>query len=150
KEILRSGQMPRSLSGRIVLFHVIDNIRGQVVPWRPQDVATCDFEMKKLSANRFFFHGRFLKRGATAFFTDRGHEGSIDGELTIDPSSAKVTRFRAYSDGIAWGKAPYFRPDVPPSGRYPLVIAMQEVRDTSKCVEPAFAGMGAGYHWPRL
>ena len=70
--------------------------------------------------------------------------------MTIDPKTSKVTRFRAYASGVAWGKAPYFRPDVPPGGRYPLVIAMKEVTDTSKCVEPAYAGMGGGYHYPRL
>jgi len=149
KSILQSGQMPRTLASRILIYHVIDNVRGQVVPWHSQDVRTCDFSMKKLSANTFSFHGTFMKQGSTGFFTDRGHEGTIDGQMTIDPSSSKVTRFRAYSSGVAWGKAPHFRPDVPPAGRYPLVIAMTEVTDLSKCVEPAYAGMGGGYHWPR-
>lgn len=152
KAILSSGQMPRTLAARIVLFHIIDNVRGQVVPWQPQDVRTCDFDMTKLSGNRFSFHGKFLKQGTTAFFTDRGHEGTIDGEMTIDPKISKVTRFRAYASGVAWGKAPRFRPDVPPAGRYPLVIAMQEVKDTSKCVAPAYAagGTNGNYRWPRL
>jgi hypothetical protein len=150
KQILQSGQMPRALAARIVIFHVIDNVRGQVVPWHPQDVRTCDFTMKTLGGNKFSFHGSFMKQGTTAFFTDRGHEGTIDGEMTIDPKTSKVTRFRAYSNGVAWGKAPYFRPDVPPAGRYPLVIAMTEVTDTSKCVEPAFAAMNGSYRWPRF
>jgi hypothetical protein len=150
RSILSTGQIPGSLSGRIVLFHVLDNVRGQVVPWRPQDVSLCDFTTTKLASNRFSFHGKFAKQGTTGFFTDRGHEGTIDGELTIDPSSAKITKFRAYSSGVAWGKAPTWRPDVPPPGRYPLQIAMEEVTDTSKCVEPAYAGMGGGYRFPRV
>ena len=150
QEILRTSQMPQSLSNRIVLFHILDNVRGQVVSWRGQDVKTADFSMKKLEANRFSFHGKFLKQGSTPFFTDRGHDGTIDGEISIDPKTKKVTRFRAYAGGVAWGKAPYARPDVPPTGRYPLVIGMKEVTDTSECVQPAYAAIGAGYHWPRL
>lgn len=150
QEIAKSAQMPRSLAARIVLFHVLDNVRGQVVPWRPADVKTCDFSMKRIDGSRFSFHGKFLKQGSTPFFSDRGHDGMIDGELSIDPKTKKVTKFRAYSAGVAWGKAPYFRPDVPPAGKYPLVIAMKEVTDTADCVQPAYAGMGAGYHYPRL
>jgi hypothetical protein len=149
REILRSETMPRTLAARIVLFHILDNVRGQVVPWQPRDVRQCDFSLKKLEPNQFAFHGKFLKQGSTAFFSDRGHEGAIDGALTIDPKTSKVTRFRAYSAGVAWGKAPYARPDVPPAGRYPLVIGMKEVVDASKCVLPAGAGAGDGYRHPR-
>jgi hypothetical protein len=149
-----SFEMPRSLSARIVLYAIIDNVRGQVVPWQPRDVSKMDFTVTALSstekAKKFSFTGSYAKQGRTSFFSDRGHEGKIEGAMEIDVATASVTRFRAFCDGVAWGVAPTFRPDVPPAGHYPLVIAMTETQDRTNCVWPAAALMGEGYRRPRL
>jgi hypothetical protein len=146
--------MPRSLAARIVLYGIIDNVRGQVVPWQPRDVSKIEFTVTAQPtysrAARFKFSGSFAKRGTTPFFTDRGHEGKIEGTFEVDQATEVVTKFRAYSEGVAWGVAPHARPDVPPAGKYPLVVAMVEAQDRTMCVWPATAMIGDGYRNPRL
>lgn len=142
--------LPQALATRIVLFHVLDNTRGEPVPWQPRDVRRATFSMRvtgRADGRRAFaFSGDYAKRGATPFFTDRGHEGHMEGEFEIDTSSRKTTRFRAYSEGQAWGDAPYWRPGNPPRGRYPLVIAMIEANDALAASCPPQAAESGGYY----
>ncbi len=147
--------MPRTLLARLVVFHIIDNTRGQVVPWKPQDVSKADFTMRAIrnaSGRRTFtFRGDFAKRGRTDFFTNRGHEGHIEGELDVGIKTEKIVRFRAYGEAQAWAEAPTFRPTNPPRGRYPLVIAMVEANDAlGQCAAPEVAETGSYYEHIQL
>ena len=147
--------MPRTLVARLVLFHIVDNTRGQVVPWRPQDVSKAAFTARSLrTANgrrTFSFSGDFAKRGATNFFTDRGHEGHIEGEFDVEIATQKITRFRAYAEAQSWAEAPTERPGNPPRGRYPLVIGMIEANDAlAQCAPPEPSEAGDYYARPSL
>jgi len=151
----RPFAMPRTLVARLVLFHIVDNTRGQVMPWRPQDVSKADFTARAThTANgrrTFSFSGDFAKRGATNFFTDRGHEGHIDGEFDVDIATQKITRLRAYGKAQSWAVASAERPTNPPRGRYPLVIGMIEANDTlAQCAPPEASEAGDYYARPPL
>lgn len=142
--------MPRTLVARLVLFHIIDNTRGQVLPWRPQDVTKADFSMRATGETgelrTFSFVGDFAKRGTTGFFTDRGHEGHIDGEFSVDMKTNEILKFRAYCEAQAWAEAPHDRPGNPPKGRYPLVIAMIEADDELATCAPPEASFTGDYY----
>ena len=147
--------LPRTLAARIVLFHVVDNTRGQPYPWRPQEVRRATFTARVTrrpeGRRAFSFTGDYAKQGSTPFFTDRGHEGRMEGEFELDPKTAKIVRFRAYGEGQAWAKAPYARPGNPPPGRYPLVIAIIDANDAlSTACPPEPSETGEYYRRPPL
>src|SRR6185436_13099079 len=95
--------MPRTLVARLVVFHLVDNVRGQVWPWRPQDVSRATFTARVVRANgnvrTFSFTGDFAKRDAhPPQWNDRGQEGRVEGEFDVDVPGAKIVRFRGYAE----------------------------------------------------
>jgi hypothetical protein len=153
RQLNQDFAMPRNLVARLVVFHIIDNVRGQVIPWRPADVTKANFTaraVKKADGNRTFtFQGEFAKRGSIQAYPERGHEGTIAGEFDVDVKTVKITRFRAYSEGEAWATSRYNWPSNPPKGRYPLVLALVDADDKlAKVVPPESAATGAYYMRP--
>ncbi len=155
REILAGGErskgdfaLPATLAGRIVRYHLHDNVRGTADMWEPAQVRRADFTVREISrakgARVFSLRGTFAMQLDTGA---RGQEGWLQGEFTIDPGAAKITRFRAYSEGKAWGRSKHTLEE--PAGRFPLVIAMVETNDAvSRIVPPHFIWMGNQYRQP--
>lgn len=157
EEILSSGNkspdsfvLPRTLVARLIVFHMVDGTRGQVWPYRPQDVSKARFTAKVLGSNgtnrTISFTGDYAKRDShPPQWNDRGQEGQIDGEFDIDTRTKKITRFRAYADSQAWTDATY-DPRRPPTGRYRLLTAVVEATgELAEHVAPEPAGTGDYY-----
>lgn len=146
--------MPPTLVARLTVFHLVDNVRGQVGDWQPRDVQRAKFRMQSASVNgtmrRFTFTGDFAKQSANPpHWCDRGHEGRVDGEFDIDPKTEQITRFRMFADCTAWSdQGGNFHP---PSGRYKIVTAAVEATDElARQIAPEQANTGPFYFQTRL
>jgi hypothetical protein len=148
--------LPEALVARLVAFHMVDNVRGQVWPWRPQEITKARFTARFVSEEgtqrTYKLHGDFAKRDShPPAWNDRGHEGTFEGELTIDMQSNKIVRFRARADCTAWSDATYDRNSPPPTGRYTVICALVEANDKlAQEVTPEQAGTGEYYLHSRL
>jgi hypothetical protein len=157
REILSAGNkvgrafaMPSTLVARLVRFHLVDNVRGEPDMWAPDEVGKAAFTAwlteKTPTTGTFTFSGTFAQQTADG---RRGGEGKIEGVFDVDPRTAKIVRFRAYSEGEAWG-AGHFTGNAP-QGRFPLVIAMVEAADSvAKAVPPQGILWGEQYFTSRL
>jgi hypothetical protein len=85
-------------------------------------------------------------RGTWSATGEVGREGTISGEFDIDADTSKIVRFRAYSDGLAWGGTDASG-IAPPPGRFPLKFALVEAEDdASRSVFPVgYPGNEAAY-----
>lgn len=153
-ERANSFAMPRTFVGRLVTFHLVDNVRGQVWPWRPQDISRASFIARTVrtegKVRTFAFNGSFAKRSSNPpAWQDRGLEGTVEGEFDVDMATARIVRFRAHAGSQSWSDARHERNFPPPSGRYPLVTAMVEANDDlAKHVAPEQAITGQHYLRP--
>jgi hypothetical protein len=128
----REVEMPSTLVARLTVFHLVDNVRGQVWSWQPRDVRRASFRVKAAggsgSTRKFTFTGDFAKQSNNPpAWTDRGHEGKIDGEFEVDTKTEQIVRFRMFADCTAWSDQRGNFP--PPSGRYKIVTAAVEATD---------------------
>jgi len=155
----RGGQpfeMPRTLVARLVTFHLVDNVRGQVWAYRPGDVSRARFTARPVGSDgqvrRFTFTGEYAKRSSNPpHWTDRGQEGRVEGEFELDAERGKIVRFRALVESQAWDQSEQPRNFPPPSGRYPLLTAITEANDElSQQITPEPAGTGQYYLRPVL
>lgn len=148
--------LPENLVARLVTFHMVDNVRGQVWPWRPQDISrarfTARFVREDGTQRTFTLRGDFAKRDShPPQWNDRGHEGTLGGQLTVDTQTNKIVRLRARVDCTAWSDATYDRNAGPPSGRYPIITALVEANDKlAQEVTPEQAPTGQYYLYSRL
>lgn len=141
---------PQSWAARMTRFHIIDNVRGEPDMWREHDVKKATFTTRVLKQEgdirTFQFAGLFSQVTANKA---RGLDGKIEGEFDVDCRSFRVTRWRAYSQSLAFGRST-FTPD-PPKGKFPLVIAMVETNDEiSKIVPPQAVSYGEDYHHAQI
>ncbi|MBI5759947.1 MAG: hypothetical protein HZA46_15625 [Planctomycetales bacterium] len=150
----REVEMPPTLVARLTVFHLIDNVRGQVWSWQPRDVRKANFRVKAAGGSgqtrKFTFTGDFAKQSSNPpAWTARGHEGKIDGEFEVDTKTEKIVRFRMFADCTAWSdQGGNFRP---PSGRYKIVTAAIEATDElAQQIAPEPANTGNHYLRSRL
>lgn len=145
-----SGQpfaLPTSMVSRMVLFHMVDNVRGQVPTYQPQSVSRATFNARAAGGTgnmrRFTFAGDYAKRDSRPpRWNDRGQEGRVEGEFEVDVSASRITRLRAVAESQGWSDAT-FSPYPPPSGRYPIVCALIEANDDiAQRVTPEPAAQG--------
>lgn len=139
--------LPRTLVTRLLVFHLVDNVRGQV--WAYQTGAlrgpglTGRVTASKGAVRTIAVSGSFSKRDShPPQWTDRGHEGTLAGEIELDTAVHRLIRFRAHADCRAWTDATY-DPRTPPRGRYPVQTALIEATDPLSAripPEPSLAG----------
>ncbi len=129
-------KMPDSLARRMARFHLLDNVRGTPDMWDAHEVKHLTFQARLVQdaggVRTIAFAGTFAMQTNSE---KKGYTGKVEGELAIRASDAQVVRFRAFSDGKAWGDGTY-TPNAP-KGRYTLQIAMVEAHDpTARIVPP--------------
>lgn len=136
------GKLPEALARRLARFHFVDNVRGEPNMWSDSEVAKLDLRVvqdpeHKGKLRAFKIQGSFL----TASTKDaHGMEGTVDGWISIDEVSTRVTQLYVVVDALAWGSGSYTKN--PPPGRFPVVIGIQIVGDAmSRRVPPQ------GYLW---
>jgi hypothetical protein len=130
----RELELPENLVTRLVLFHLIDNVRGQVWPWQPASIkkAVLRGRVSGVEGDRrkLVFTGTFAKQDThPPQWTDRGQEGTIEGELEIDVKTERVVRFRAIAKSTAWTDLTANVVARAPSGKYSMVTAIIEAED---------------------
>jgi hypothetical protein len=79
--------------------------------------------------------------------SQRGIEGTIDGEIEVDPAQRRLLWFRAFAEATAWGDSKFTAHA--PNGKFPLVIGMLNVDDgLAKTVAPDAISLGDLYFSP--
>jgi hypothetical protein len=133
--------------GRLVRFHLVDNIRGEPSFWQPQEVKKADFTCRLLPGSgpaSMQITGAFEMQTADG---SRGMTGRLDGQITF--AKGGLSTFKAYGEATAWGAGTY-TPN-PPAGKFPMVFAIVQVNDaTSKIVTPQAATWAGEYENPGL
>ncbi|HEY9790416.1 MAG TPA: hypothetical protein V6D22_08455 [Candidatus Obscuribacterales bacterium] len=138
--------LPKTLVGRLVRFHLIDNVRGEPDQWQPSDIKQADFSANLITttahAKRFHFAAKY---GQEAADHQRGQTGQLEGTFDVLTDTGKVANFRAYGKAVAWGRSTWTPGE--PKGKFALVTAMVSADDpTSQVVPPQFYwGNGDGY-----
>lgn len=149
--------LPEALVTRLVRFHLVDGVRGTPDLWAPYEVKRAAFTGKTLrqtgTVRTLSFVGDFSMRGGrnsaapetAGQRVEQGHVGRIEGEVDIDLKTQALLRFRAYSDGQAWGEGT-FTP-YPPPGRFRLLSALVEASpadQAARVVPPEAVATGRG------
>lgn len=132
----KSFWMPSSMVARMVRYHLVDNVRGEPDMWERSQIKQAKFYAQFTGSNNsskcYVFHGDFSQTTADG---RRGFKGTIDGRFEAPIGQCRLTRFRAFAQGQAWGSGRFT--EGAPKGRFPLVIAMVETNDEiSKAVPP--------------
>lgn len=140
--------MPRDLKMRLVRYNLIDNVRGQPDLWEASQVKKADLTVTPIGrsggAMVYKLSGAFAMGTADS---KRGIDGTIEGEIEVDPASRKLLWFRAFAEASAWGDSKFTAHA--PSGKFPLVIGMLNVDDgLSKTVAPDAISLGDVYFSP--
>jgi len=147
--------LPRTLVTRLLVFHMVDNVRGQVWAYQTGTLRgpglTGRVAASKGAVRTIAVSGSFSKRDShPPQWSDRGHEGTVTGEIEVDTERNRITRFRAHADCRAWSDAGY-DPRRPPVGRYPIQTALVEATDAlSQRIPPEPALTGQHYLRPEL
>ncbi len=128
------AQLPLALLSRVVRFHLVDGVRGTPDMWGLNEVHHADFQAKVVrqegAVRTLAWKGEFAMRGTRRSAVgerqrvEQGHAGALEGEIDLHVSAGRVLRFRALSEGRAWGEGSYT--PYPPPGRFRLLIAMVE------------------------
>src|SRR5262249_37859070 len=134
--------------------------RGTPDMWSPNEVRRQDFQARVVrQAGRvrtLALRGEFAMRGTRRSAVgareraEQGHTGVLEAEIDVDVSAPRLLRFRALSEGDAWGEGTYT--PYPPPGRFRLLIAMVEASptdETARTVPPEAVATQSGdgpYH----
>jgi hypothetical protein len=114
--------VPAAIARRIARFHLVDDTRGEPVPWRREEVRLAEMTVALECAEGAVVTARV--RGAARLETasgDRGFEAVLAGVIVYDREAAAFRRFDLLAVGEHWGAAP-FAPGARP-GRAPLGVA---------------------------
>lgn len=144
----KSFPLPKTVAGRLVRFHFVDNIRGEPNFWRPAEVQkanfTCTFVRTSSTSTLYKLSGTFAMRTAD---NARGMEGKIEGNVVVTNKAQMIVQ--AYGEGSAWGAGTY-TPN-PPAGKFPMVFAIVTADDAvSRVVTPQAATWAGEYEKPGL
>lgn len=144
RALAETSAFPRTVLARLVRFHFLDNGRNVGVAYGEDEVSRADFSTKVIRTDG---NVRTLRFAGTwsAEREDREHAekvgivGQLEGELDVDVTKFRITHFRAYGEGTAWGDV---KRTGAPEGRYRLAFALVEVDDfVSKSVQPFYSGV---------
>lgn len=147
---LRKGQLSEAWLGRILRFHLLDNVRGEPDPWSADNVELAQFESPNVDRSEeqtvVSFTGQFrMRANATERLPERGYEGTLEGQITFGPKGA-LTDLKILATGEAWGRSRYTPGS--PDGRFPLKIAfVNATQPRHREVPPGMYFFGAHRYW---
>jgi hypothetical protein len=134
------AELPSSLVGRIVRFHLVDSVRGTPTLWSKNEVQAVRSEAHLLKQEGnvrsmafsidFTMVGRRQSALGDRERVQQGYAGRLDGELDLDVKTGQLLRFRAFAAGKAWGEGTY-TPN-PPPGKFRLLVSMVEAQEQDR------------------
>jgi len=110
-------ELPPALLSRLVRYHLVDNVRGEPPMWSNADIRALEVKLVR-SADSFALSGSFELRTAN---DDRGYVGSLEGTLSLERGTRRVSALTLLAEGEAWGRG-HWTPGQP-KGRFPLLVA---------------------------
>src|SRR4029450_7956680 len=110
-QALVKGELPESLTKRIVRYHLVDNTRGTPTGWTEPEIQKLEM---KLSEGRLTGRVHLETKDGK-----RGYQADLLG--FVQAKDGKVTRFDVVASGEFWGQGTY-TPGAP-KGRFPLAIS---------------------------
>jgi hypothetical protein len=147
-EILRrladkeEADVPERLARRIILYHLIDSVRGEAPPWGLGDVKAMSFRMSRTRDSQTQIGVKLTGSFTLEHGTSYGLKGILEGVLEIDKAQKQVKSAKIYASGDAFGGGP-FTPDAP-EGTFPLKFAMVLVNDElSRYLAPHIINFGS-------
>jgi hypothetical protein len=149
-------RLPSAVLGRLLRFHLVDNVRGEPDFWKPSEIRKADFKASLFGRSNsnmrgLRFEGTYEMQSADG---KRGMSGNLEGVIWLTKRSSEpkvyvVDSFKAYGEATAWGAGTY-TPN-PPAGKFPMVFAIVQVNDAaSKVVTPQAATWAGEYENPGL
>jgi hypothetical protein len=117
-----------SVAQRLVLFHLIDNTRGEPPMWEPAEVRKCDLALTVTDATAERVEMKLegavlLSTGADPATAARGFDLSVLGYLRFDRGKKGFDRFDIVAVGNHWGNEGNAREPRP--GRMPLGVCIE-------------------------
>lgn len=143
--------MPKDLMYRIARFHLLDDVRGTPDLWKSGHVRSLNWSAKAVDEPNGARHIQLtMDYKMRTDSGGRGYEGKLEAKIEVDRNARKVTQFRGYALGQAWGEGTYT--PFPPPGKYKLHVAFQETAEPiSRIVPPeevSTANNDRAYHHP--
>ena len=127
-----SFAMPESVARRLCRYHLVDNVRGEPVAWRPEELSSCRVTLTVADPAKGFIE--LSGRATMTHGIERGYDARLFGEIVIDRSQSRLTRLDILAAGNAFGEGPYTR-GAPP-GTFLLAIAFQICQDPPSAQAP--------------
>jgi len=158
-ETLEAGarrEVPAPLLRRLVRLHLVDNVRGQTVPYEEKHIQEAALTVEVLAIDgamvtaRFAGRSRTLAEGAWAVEgsgrpvpTARGYDAKLSGHARFDTGTGRFVEFELVAEGTRHGATQYnCRTDDPGPAPMGVVFTLAGPKER---VAPAFAW---SYHWP--
>ncbi|MGQ0614937.1 MAG: hypothetical protein ACT4PV_14475 [Planctomycetaceae bacterium] len=157
-ETIEAGQrhaVPAPLVRRLARLHLVDNVRGQTIPYDEKQVQEAVLSVEILAVDgamvtlRLEGRSRTLAEGLWAVEgtgrpvqTARGYDATLSGSARFDAAAGRFVEFELVAEGLRHGATQYnCRSDDP--GPAPMGVVFT-LADPTERVAPAFAW---GYDW---
>ncbi len=115
-------ELPETLVNRLICFHLVDNVRGQTLPFAPQEVKEAGIEIEVLERQnstvqiKIRGHSEAVAKGewllgendwTPDYPLDHGMKTNIIGEAEYDLNRNKFTEFEMVAIGKRYGKTKF-------------------------------------------
>ena len=146
-------ELPEELANRLFCFHLVDNVRGQSLPFAPQEIKESGLEVEVLDRGhstvriKITGHSKAVAKGewllgendwTPSYPLDHGMKTEILGEASYNLDLEKFTEFEMVAIGKCYGKTEFnsrhFSPD---SSWVGFLFTLAEDRAADR-VAPAF------------
>ena len=126
-------ELPEELANRLFCFHLVDNVRGQSLPFAPQEVQESGLEIEVLDRGhstvriKVTGHSKAVAKGewllgendwTPSYPLDHGMKTEILGDASYDLDLEKFTEFDMVVIGKRYGKTEFNSRDFSPDSSY--------------------------------
>ena len=146
-------ELPEKLANRLICFHLVDNVRGQTLPFSPQEIKKSGWKIevleRHLSNVRIKIRGqsKAVSKGAWLlgendwapdYLLDHGMDTEILGSASYNLEQKKFTKFELVAIGKRYGKTEFNgRKNSPDSSYIGFFFSINQNR-ISERIAPAF------------
>jgi hypothetical protein len=146
-------KLPEKLANRLICFHLVDNVRGQTLPFSPQEIKETSWKIEVLERSHSIVritirgHSKVVANGewllgkndwTPDYLLDHGMETEIFGKASYNLDQKKFTEFELVAIGKRYGKTEFNgRKNSPDSSYIGFLFTLAEDRAEDR-VAPAF------------
>ncbi len=146
-------ELPEELANRLFCFHLVDNVRGQSLPFAPQEIKESSLEIEVLDRSNSIVrikitgHSKAVAKGewllgendwTPDYLLDHGMETEMLGNASYNLEQKKFTEFELVAIGKRYGKTEFNgRKNSPDSSYIGFLFILAEDRAADR-VAPAF------------